>query len=262
MSPVPTRAMEIRIGPPGMYGMAWSTLHMEAEVELDSGSKPNKAKVKLWNLSPSSIAWCERSGQVIQVLAGDGVASQIALMDVLPNRVMTERTDGSLLTTIEAKDGQTRFTDSIFARSYPPGTARALVLADVVAELRYPIGYQSPTLQPYVFAGGFTFVGEAQRCLTEILSIDGTTWTVQGGQLYLVAPGDIIPGTSPLISEATGLMESPKRRDKGLVDFKCRFNPAFAKCGVGFQLQSRWISGMMKTTKIKHHVISGKPVAA
>lgn len=252
--PVPPRIMEVRVGPVGGTALAWRDLHMEAEIELDRGSKPNKAKVQIWNLSAASRAFCESAGQVLQVLAGDGVPSQLCLMDIVTRQVITARKGADVVTTIEARDGLRRWHESVFARSYPPGTARAVILADVLAELRLPIGYQSPSIAPLVYSGGYSFVGKAVDALAEVMAMDLSSWTIQAGSIYLFAPHDSgIPG-APLLSEETGLMESPTRKDKGAIEAKCRLQPAFSRAGMGVTIKSRWVNGVFKVAKIKHHL--------
>jgi hypothetical protein len=248
--------MEVRVGPVGGTSLVWRDLHMEAEIEIDRGSKPNKSKVKIWNLSAASRAFCESSGQVIQVLAGDGVPSQLCLMDIVARQVSTARSGPDVVTTIEARDGLRRWHESIFARSYPQGTARSVILADILAELRLPIGYQSPSIAPFVYSGGYSFVGKAVDALAEVMAMDLSSWTIQAGAIYLFAlhdPG--MPG-APLLSEETGLMESPVRKDKGAIECKARLQPAFSRAGMGMTIKSRWINGVFKVAKVRHHCTS------
>jgi hypothetical protein len=257
--PVPQRILQVTVGQSGTGGMrfAWPTF-IEVETEHTADAKPNSAKIKLHNLSPGEISWCEVSGQVAQVIAGEGVASPIAIGDIRRKQVITESlASGGTVTTLEARDGFRRYIDSVFARSYPPGTTRDLIMSDVLSAMQLPIGYRSPGLAPLVFPMGYTFSGKARHCMDELVAMDVGTWTIQGGRVYIFAPHDPqLAGTTPILSADTGLMGSPKRRDRGWIECRCRLQPAFNKIWMGFQVQSRWVNGIFKVAKIAHKATS------
>jgi hypothetical protein len=256
---LPPRILTVTIGPAGTGGQSWSgPMRIEADVDLESGSKPNKAKVKIHNLGPGALSWIEQSGNSMQVLAGEGVASQLFLGDVSRYGVTTKKEkSGGLVTEIEARDGGRRYGEAKFSRSYPAGTARDLILTDVLAALRLPIGYRSPSLAPFALSFGYSFSGRASDALAELMAADLSNYTIQGGAVYMFAPGDgTLPGVSPILSDSTGLMGSPERKEKGAVSCVCRLQPAFNRCGMGFTLQSSWLSGMFKVDSVKHSAIS------
>jgi hypothetical protein len=253
--PVPPRILTVTIGLSGTGGMQFSAPTMiEVETEHDAAAKPNSAKIKIHNLAPGELAWIESGDMVAQIAAGDGIASQIFLGDVRRRQIITESSSsGGIVTNIEARDGYRRWIDSTFSRSYPPGTSSDLVLSDALAALRLPIGYRSPGIIPIVFTGGYSFSGKARDCISELVAGWVGTWSVQRGSVYIFAAHDAtLPGASPILSAETGLMGSPKRKDRGGVSVVCRLQPAFNKIWAPFTLTSRWINGVFKVSKISH----------
>lgn len=270
---IPPRILRVTVGPAGVGGQSWTyPTQIDVDVKIDGGSKPNRATAKIWNLGPGALSWIEAPDQQIQIVAGDGAPSQIFIGDVLRRQTITESLPGGgIVTTIQAKDGYRRFMDGYISRAYPPGTARDVALGDALAALGLVVGYRSPTLAPLTMASGYEFTGAARDMLSELLAMDFSSWTIQQGAVYIFAPHDgAVPGVSPVLSAASGLMGSPKRKDGGAVEVRCRLQPAFCRIGMGFTLASRWVNGIFKVTRIGHRAtadgatwetsVEGKPV--
>lgn len=246
---IPERIIEVRIGPPGGQGRLFrSPFHIEAEIELTSGRKPNKATVKLYNISKDSVAYVGQTGNVVQVSAGVGVVAQIFHGDVTTRLVSTVEKDGNRVTTIKAGDGQRRWREADVSLSYPPGIERGVVLGEVLAGMSLPTGYVAQ-LPAKTYANGWAFVGRARDALDDLL--DGqASWSIQDGAVQILLDGERVPGNALVVSAATGLIGSPERADKG-VKFSFGLN-SMLRPGRGVLVQSKWYQGELKLTKVHH----------
>lgn len=252
---IPPRILTVTIGLSGTGGMRFAAPTMiEVETDQEFAAKPNTAKIKIHNLAPGELSWIESGDMVAQIAAGEGIASQIFIGDVRRRQIITESsTSGGIVTSIEARDGYRRWIDSTFSRSYPPGTSSDVVLTDALSALRLPIGYRSPGIVPIIFTAGYSFSGRARDCISELVAGWVGTWSIQGKAVYIFAPNDAtLPGASPILSAETGLMGSPKRKDRGGVSVKCRLQPAFNRIWMPMQITSRWVNGVFKVSKISH----------
>jgi hypothetical protein len=251
MTALPERIVEVRIGPPGQAGQLWrNPLHISASVEFSIGRSPNKAEVKMYNLSDASVDWIMQRNNVIYVSAGEGTPGQIFKGDIDVRQVTTKDEGQDVVTIIKPGDGRRIYRESMFHAAYPPGTSRDTVLADVVTAMNIPTGYMA-TLPPLVYAAGIAWAARARDVLTEILG-DDAYWSIQGGALQILLANEALPGNSVLLKADTGMIGSPEKTNKG-VNWKSVFNRSF-RAGGGLRVESKRWTGDLKVTKGKHMV--------
>lgn len=251
MTAIPERIVEVRVGQPGQAGQLWrNPLHIEASVEFSIGRSPNKAEVKLYNLSDASIDYIMQRGNVCYVSAGDGTAGQIFHGDIDIRKVTTKPEGQDRVTIIQPADGRRIYRQSIFHGAYPPGTSRDQVLADVVTAMNIPTGHMA-SLPPLTYPSGVAWAAWARDVLTEILG-DDAHWSIQGGALQILAANEALPGNSVLLRPDTGLIGSAEKTNKG-VNWKSVFNRSF-RAGGGLRVESKYWTGDLRVTKGKHSV--------
>jgi len=248
MSRIKNRIVEIRIGLAGQKGMAWrDPLFVEFHVEKTTGRSPNKAEVKLYNLSPNSLRQIEQPDQILQILAGQEIPSQIFYGDIPRRGVEHKPTGTDLVTTIKAADGRRIFRDSTFSGSYPPGISRDAILKDIISSGNIPISYQTD-LPSKSYPSGWAYAGTWRDALTEILDSDAS-WSIQHGALQILKINEA-PGNALLITSNTGMIGSPNRTDKG-VNVKTLLTPAL-RSGGPIKIESQFLTGDYKITKLVH----------
>lgn len=193
---------------------------MEVEVNQTRTKHPNDATASLWNLSPSSIQFLRDTPELtLQILAGEVVPSLLFRGDVKPRGIRVESSPPDVVTEIRAGAGRTQFQVARVSLSYPPGTVSTLILADILAQLAgsgLVTGFVDPTLVPYTYASGFSFVGFARDALDEVLTDMGATWTVTGGFLEVYGELGFVPDAAIVVSAETGLRTVPSRIDNGI----------------------------------------------
>lgn len=143
----------------------------------------------------------------------------------------TNSRDGAeIVTEIECLDGGFDYQFSETDRTISAGADPvAALLQDMPNTSRGVIEPRQPLLRPKVMSG------RTARMLDEITAED-EFWFIQDERLNIIKEGQQIGATIPLVSPATGLLETPEREQQ-VVTFKTRFNPAI-KAGGLLELES------------------------
>lgn len=241
--------LEVRAGPPGGTGRLWRDIYTEVETERVTGAKPNKAKIKLFNLGDLSLQVLQTPGHVIQVLAGEGtVTGAIFTGDIDKNSVKSTRVGADIVTEISAQDGQRIYRNTVFVRTYPANTTRSQVLSDLLAEMRIARGYIAP-LPERIYPTSRVYAAPARHVLDQLWAPDRATWSIQGGALVVLAPGQVAPGNAPVISAQTGMIGVPQRDKAGIKVKSFWLQGTFP--GMGFIVKSDFQGGEFRAVKIR-----------
>lgn len=253
MTTIDQPIVRVTIGQPGLPGLTWSDLYCEFEVEKTSTSAPNKVKCSLYNLAETSLKAIEQPGNVIQILAGKGgMPSSLCYADIPRRGVKTEMKGVDQVTEITAAEGQRIFREATITAAYPGGTTRSTIMLDVIAAARCKRGYIDPLIPERVFPSLTVFDGLVRDVLVWLWSPDGAIAFFEGETLHVLGPGRGMPaGNAPLISEATGMIGSPTRTDKGGVEVSCELLPSI-RPGQPFALKSRFTTGNFRAAKVSH----------
>jgi hypothetical protein len=239
--------ISVSVAPAGTVGLSWSDLYIKANIELTAGRSPNKAKVEIYNLSQGSLEYLNIPGQVMQVLAGTDRLDQIFYGDLSRKSVETKVAEPNQVTTINAADGQRIFRDRYWVASYPAGTTRSQVLADLLAQNAIARGYISPAIPELTNPSSWAFAGLVRDALDQLYP--EAKWSIQRNTLHLVYPGET-PLNTVVVTPQTGLLGSPEKTDKGM---KCKLIfDAQVTPGMGLSVTSRLMSGLYRVTKVTH----------
>jgi len=249
MALIPEAIVEVRIGPPGALGLRIAKLYIDFDVKRVAGSTPNKASISIYNLSENHIRQIERPRQVVQLLAGDGIAGQLFFGDIAKRGVLTKQNGPDRVTTIKGADGRLIFREGVFSRSYSPGATRDQIITDISAAIGVTRGF-TDQLEPVTFPTGWTFSGKARDALTELLEPDGVGWSIQDGALELVKFGNAKPGGAILISAATGMRGFPEQTDKG-VTVRTKLDPR-GKPNSVIVLDTKRLKGNYRAKAVNH----------
>ena len=158
------------------------------------------------------------------------------------------------MTTITAKDGRRTYRDLQLSKSYPPNTAVAVVIQDILATATTPphnLALSPSSVYPTdIFPAGWAFQGKWRQALTEILAPRGFYWTIQGKVLYVLNEASTAPGNVPSVSPQTGLIGSPVRTKKG-TNIVSTLNPGIV-AGRGIQVASQFFNGLYRAAVVTH----------
>lgn len=254
------RQAQVSAGLAGAPGLTWARpMHWEAEIELDTGSKPNKAKVSMANLSPASLKLLGAKGCLLQVQAGDGVPSLLFQGDVLTGEMKTKRQGADWITEITARDGgRAWLSAATYLGAYPPGTTYGAILGDLFRGLGVPLAMVGATFPSgQQCTAGWTYAGPPRLGIDQLVRSLGGQWWIDRGKGYVMgtAADYAVLGMVPLISATTGMIDAPEQGKGGIVKVKSLLIPAL-RPGMGFVLQSRFVSGAYRATKVQHKLSS------
>lgn len=254
---IPLRIVDIKIGSATGAARSFTEFFCSFFIKSWRDKKPNEAKVKIYNLSESTINSLELPNLVIQVNAGFDVAGQLFRGSISKDGVATTNSGPDWITEISAADGRRAYRDAVFSQSYPAGYRVLLILNDLAAAMNKPLTIAATipppiraALQSATIPTGWTFVEKARDALDRILGPFGLSWGIISGTVYIYDPFQALPGNVPLITPSGGLHGSPKRTKKG-IRFTCDLDPRI-QVGRGVSVQARMVKGVYVAEEVTH----------
>lgn len=190
------------------------------DVDKDLTGHPNTAGIRIFNLTEDhrNAILAKANKQAMRVRLDAGYEDNcprlfegdIRLVDV-------ERSGPDAALYIEAGDGDIPARNARIYRSWGPGSPAETVLRDVAKALGVGEGNLSTVIRGAVLEGwGPTFTqgtaaaGSAVKKMTSLCRSCGLEWSIQDGNLQLLARGASLDRTAVVISQDTGLIGNPQ----------------------------------------------------
>lgn len=237
-------------------------LRVEFNVRKNLQKEPNKAEVKIYNLSAVTRKLLQGKG--IPVILSAGYESNEGVIFSGDSRVIQHTHEGpNWITKVESGDGEKAFQFSRFSNSYGPGTPVAQVIRDVVASTSLNPGNLNAALAlPFrsgfnAFANGYAAHGDSVDVLGRLLKTIGFTFSIQGGTLQVLKSGNAVAGSAYLLSPSTGLVGSPefgtpeKKGAPAKLSCKSLLNPKII-CGGVVEIKAENVTGQFKVEHLEH----------
>jgi hypothetical protein len=247
-------------------------LRVVFNIDKNSDKSPNKAEVTVFNFNLANRATLKTGNQIAQETRATGLAYDWPLVieagymgsrEVLFTGNITyatskkESTDW--VTNIECGDGETKFRENRINKAFGPGTTVAQVALECSTALDVGPGNIGEKLgtgifrDGYgVFSQGYVASGASQEILDDLLSSAGFTWSIQDGNLQILAPEDTTFEEIVVLSKEFGLVGSPEVGDKGIVTAKSLLQGKI-RPGRRIIIQSEMVSGTFKIDKVSHY---------
>jgi len=242
------RSSQVVFGPIGQNGKLVSGLRVKFKVEKTSESAPNKANISIWNLTLDSRTLSEQPGNIITLSAGyGGQLENVFVGDV--QRALTSESGSDWVTDFECGDGENAYRDKNVDVSFGPGTGLSQILSTVGGKFGLGAGEQSG-IPNKSFQNGFVASGSIRSVLDQLTEGYDLEWSIQDGQLQIIKKKSTLSEESVLLSAATGMISSPKKKDKGL-EIKSLLQPKF-KPGKAVVVESKFIKGTFRILKVTH----------
>lgn len=204
------RIIEVLIGPPGQTGLKIDGLRMTFDIEKDSKPTPNKASLKIFNMSKDNAKAVAKAGNSLVINAGyaDEMVGGLFFGDIItawPHR------DGSdYILEIDALDGIKDLQAKTIALSYSEGTVVADVANQILNVMAMAVKGKEKLDTTITYPTGYTFIGKAKDALTEVLRRLGLKFSVQNGIIYIIKDDEGADQTGLLLTTSTGLLVSPE----------------------------------------------------
>lgn len=248
-------------------------LRAQFNVQKDLASGPNKAEIKITNISERTRSGLQEKGGKVLLFAG--YESNQALIFRGDIRTIDHVREGPhWVTQIEAGDGERAYLNGFISESFAPGITipnvikvackrLGLDISDVDASIKGLAGKQ--------FDNGYVAHGKASNTLDRVLGAFGWTWSIQDDKVQILAPDGSTQTRVVVLSSASGLVGSPvhvtpERRHSASTTGHAR-TPAKPKApylkftallspeirpGHLVEIQSEEIHGVYRVRKVRH----------
>ncbi len=232
-------------------------LRVQFEITKSLKKEPNTGNIVITNLAERTRSNLQEKGLRIRLEAGyEAESKRLFSGDIRHVKSISEGSDW--ITTIELGDGERGYRHGRVNRTFRKGATVADAIRDVAAamNLSLPASVSGPELQAQ-FAAGVSLFGPASSELTRLLAPYGFDWSIQDGQLQILATGATRAQEAILISQDTGMIGTPefgspeKRRKKPILMVRSLLNADIVPGG-RILLQSSLINGLFKTLKASH----------
>lgn len=249
------RQVIVEFGVPGESARRFTKLRISGEVKKSRGRNANTAAVSIYNPSPDAIAFAQREGTMMRVLAGYEVPRLIFAGDINRGGVELSHDEVDRVLSIEAQDGGRRLREARVDTSFSAEVTAEQVFGTLAKALNVPLGnvrVESDARWPR----GLTLSLPARDALDEVCQRLGVRWSIQDGLLQVLPLGEDTGEVAVVVSAANGnLIGSPRPLDKGLeitALLDGRIRP-----GRRFIVESRDYQGTYIATEVKHTFDSG-----
>jgi hypothetical protein len=229
-------------------------LRIVFQVEKNSESNPNTAKISVYNLSAEGRSLAEHKSAIVILEVGYGERiEQLFYGDI--TRAYISRQGPDWVTTVECGDGSDALRSVHVDKSYAPGTDLKQVIKDVAQSfvdqgkvvIGSLLGIQSEKAQ-----SGIALSGSSKPILDDLAAKQSLEWSLQNNTLQML-PKDKDNGLEAvLLTPETGLIGSPINREVGDspgVEFTALIQPQLIP-GRLVKIKSREADGVYKLNEV------------
>lgn len=230
-------------------------LRVRFKVTRTSESNPNTAEITVTNLSLSSRGRLQGKGVRVLLEAGYAASgySRLHVGDARTIDHNRERTDWQ--TVIKSGDGERSYRFARASQSFAGGTSAADVLVYLGQAMGLGTGNvatQAPLLG-VTFDQGYAVHGPAAKALDTLTASLGYSWSIQDGELQVLAVDQALDLQIPDIGPDSGLIGSPEmgtpdtQGKPALITFKSLLVPT--KPGAKVRLRSARYDGELRVVR-------------
>ncbi len=212
----------------GTQALDLSELHFTFDVEVavltSNNFTPKAAYVRIYNLSRETARTITTEGT--QLILSAGYAENFNTIfngQITQSRIGRENGTDTYL-DITATDGDPFFNYKVVSLSVASGTDVIGRIGQIANAAGIKLGTVQAPAGGAKLARGAVFFGLPRDHLRNECSTIGAEWSIDGGQLDVIAEGGYKPGDIPLITSATGMIGVPEQTEIGIA-VRCLLNP-------------------------------------
>ncbi len=222
------------------------------QVEKNSESNPNTAKISVYNISPETRSIAEKEGAVALLEVGyQDNLEQLFYGDITKSYISRQGSDW--VTTVECGDGDQALRSTHIDKSYAPGTDLKTVIADTVKSFKDQgqviigslLGVKSEKAQ-----NGLAATGSSKDILDKLAEKMGLEWSVQDNILQVVPKDSDLGDDAVLLTPETGLIGTPVIREKEGIEFTALIQTTRFMPGRLVTIQSSLVNGSYKIKSV------------
>lgn len=235
-------------------------LRIQFKIEKTNESSTNKSEISIFNLSQETRSLFEAKGTRVHLSIGYlglspnklvGSTSNVDLVFVGDiTKIDQSLNPPDLITKIISGDGDNRHRNAKHTRGYPPNTKLLTALNNVSDDfgLSRKVFVDIPDI---TIAHGLALRGLCRNHMDTLTQPNGLEWSIQDDALQVIPVGGTTSENPILLNKDTGLIGSPKKGEKGKIEFTSLIQPGL-KPGRKVQIQSDVLSGFFKIRKVIH----------
>ena len=232
-------------------------LRVTFQIEKSLTESANTAEISVYNLAEQTRAKVSEKALLTTLEVGYSGQSSIIFKGQL--EAGTNQRDGvDWVTSFQSTDGGKQLRESRINVSF-----KTISASDAMQKIVNALGVGIGTAKEKIaqgnirgalddFKNGLVLSGPTKRELTRLTKTLGYDWSVQDGQLQLLAARDAIePGDAIVLNPDTGLIGSPESGENGVIDARALLIPQLTP-GRVVRLESRQIEGFYRVEKVAY----------
>lgn len=187
-----------------------NNLKIVFSIEKDTTKESNKSKLEIYNLSESSRKAIEVADNEVEIYAGYEDGAVLCFRGTVTYGY-TKDSGTECITSLDLADGTVALRDSYCSLSYAPGTSAKTIIQRCATEMGVPVVYGDDVGELENYKNGFSFIGQAPECLTEVCNALGLSWSIQNNILNIILAGGTATNRGLVFSAESGLIGLPER---------------------------------------------------
>lgn len=193
---------------------------------------PNSAEVRIWNLNPDHRKQLQELDKVyVSIEAGYEEGTALIFRGDLRD-VVSVREDTNWITTITSDSGR-RARKKRILKSFAPGASVSDVLNAAAKAMDVKLGNTATKVvaakirgtQSDKFFNGYALAGAIDYELDRLARSVGLEWSIQDDELQFLDKGQSLQGTGAKLAAGSGLIGSPEKGNKGIVEARALMMP-------------------------------------
>lgn len=217
-------------------------LRFNFSIEKSLVGYPNKAKIKVYNLSQKNRQLIDEQGVNIKMYAGHEDTEELLIFDGDVVNVIHLKSGVDWITEIYAADGINVLSTSTINKTLPAGTSTPQIYNELIGQMQgiskgVTEGLQNCLSGKRSLLRELQLSGNIKDWLDKIAKDCGFEYSINDGIIETVATGMPVSDESPVvINQSTGMIGSPERTEKG-INVKCILRPGL-KLGRTIRVES------------------------
>ncbi len=209
------RRAQVIVGKGG-EGISITALRIQFEVIKDHQPYPNRATIKIFNLSDSNQQKIRFEYDEVILNAGyEGGVSMIFRGNI--KHVYRYREGNDWIVEIDAGDGDRDYRNAVINESFAAGSTDAALVDRIVGTFTTT---KKGAVQGVAATGrvrGKVVSGNAHAVLSDLARQNDCHWSIQDGQLQIVPVTGYLETDVVVVNSTTGMLGVPEQDDKGIL---------------------------------------------
>lgn len=211
----------------GGTGVELAGLHIKFQTQKGDVQTPNSATITVYNLSDATVA--RIGGEFSRAVLDAGYQGRHGVIfDGTIRQVRNWREGVDRITEITVADGDRAYNHAVVSTTLAAGSRpadRVQAAGQAMAAHGTTIGYVAD-LAGQALPRGRVLFGMARDQLRTAAADTDSSWSIQDGQLQVVASSSYLPGDAVVLTAETGMIGSPEQTENGIT-VQALINPSF-----------------------------------